>query len=63
MRTIRGKSGARMPDDEATITLAFANGSMGTIHYVANGHESFPKERIEGLAVTVFCGWTISRGA
>ena len=50
----------RMPDDEATITLAFANGSMGTIHYVANGHESFPKERIECLAVTVFCGWTIS---
>jgi predicted dehydrogenase len=38
-------------DDKATITLRFASGSMGTIHYLANGDRSFPKERLE-----VFCG-------
>ena len=37
-------------DDKTTITLSFADGSMGTIHYLANGHKSFPKERLE-----VFC--------
>lgn len=37
-------------DDKATITLQFAGGSVGTIHYLANGHKSFPKERLE-----VFC--------
>ena len=36
--------------DNATITLAFADGSVGTIHYLANGHKGFPKERLE-----VFC--------
>jgi len=35
------------PDDKMTITLAFADGSIGTIHYLANGHKSFPKERLE----------------
>ena len=35
------------PVDKATITLGFANGSFGTIHYLANGASSFPKERIE----------------
>lgn len=33
--------------DTATITLTFENGSMSTIHYFANGHSSFSKERIE----------------
>jgi len=33
--------------DTATITLTFENGSIATIHYFANGHQSFPKERIE----------------
>jgi predicted dehydrogenase/threonine dehydrogenase-like Zn-dependent dehydrogenase len=37
--------------DSAAITLGFADGSAGTIHYLANGHRAFPKERIE-----VFCG-------
>jgi predicted dehydrogenase len=37
--------------DSVTITLAFADGSIGTVHYLANGHRAFPKERIE-----VFCG-------
>jgi predicted dehydrogenase/threonine dehydrogenase-like Zn-dependent dehydrogenase len=41
-------------DDKATITLLFKDGSWGTIHYLANGHSSFPKERVE-----VFCGGRI----
>jgi predicted dehydrogenase len=35
------------PDDKATITLSFGDGSIGTIHYFANGSKAFPKERIE----------------
>lgn len=34
-------------EDKAAITLGFADGSFGTIHYLANGGASFPKERIE----------------
>ena len=33
--------------DTATIMLSFANGSLATIHYFANGNKAFPKERIE----------------
>jgi len=36
--------------DTAILTLSFADGSLGTIHYLANGHRGFPKERLE-----VFC--------
>ena len=35
---------------QATITLAFADGSTGTVHYLANGHPAFPKERVEAFA-------------
>ncbi len=41
-------------DDKMTFTLKFADGSIGTIHYLANGHKSFPKERLE-----VFCAGRI----
>lgn len=34
-------------EDKATINLEFADGSLGTVHYLANGHKSFPKERLE----------------
>lgn len=37
-------------EDKATITLGFEDGSFGTIHYLANGGASFPKERIEVFA-------------
>lgn len=33
--------------DKATITLRFADGSVGMVHYLANGHKGFPKERLE----------------
>lgn len=39
--------GLTIRDDKATITLSFADGSVGTIHYLANGSKSFPKERVE----------------
>lgn len=37
-------------NDKVSITLTFADGSIGTVHYLANGHKGFPKERLE-----VFC--------
>lgn len=33
--------------DTATIELSFVDGSIGTIHYFANGTKAFPKERLE----------------
>ncbi len=36
--------------DTVSMTLNFEDGSMGTIHYLANGAKSFPKERIEVFA-------------
>ncbi|MDC3161382.1 bi-domain-containing oxidoreductase [Gammaproteobacteria bacterium] len=41
-------------DDNCSISLVFNDGSMGTIHYFANGNKSFPKERVE-----VFCDGSI----
>jgi len=43
--------GIEVRDDKVTINLSFADGSFGSIHYLANGGKAFPKERIE-----VFCG-------
>ena len=34
-------------NDTVTITLEFVDGSIGNINYYANGHRSFPKERLE----------------
>tara|TARA_R110000751_G_scaffold68236_2_gene138900 strand:+ start:10579 stop:12699 length:2121 start_codon:yes stop_codon:yes gene_type:complete len=42
--------GIAVRDDKASITLSFADGSIGTIHYFANGGKEFPKERIEVFA-------------
>lgn len=42
--------GVSIPEDKAAIILGFADGSFGTIHYLANGGASFPKERIEVFA-------------
>lgn len=33
--------------DTTTLQLSFADGSMGTVHYFANGSKKFPKERLE----------------
>jgi len=45
---------AEMRDDKVSFTLAFADGSFGVVHYLANGHKTFPKERLE-----VFCAGRI----
>lgn len=39
--------GVTVRDDKASISLTFADGSTGVIHYLANGHKGFPKERLE----------------
>lgn len=36
--------------DCASIQLAFTDGSIAVIHYLANGNKSFPKERVEVFA-------------
>jgi predicted dehydrogenase/threonine dehydrogenase-like Zn-dependent dehydrogenase len=46
IQVMAGKTG-----DTATIQLLFADGTIGTVHYFANGSRQFPKERIEA-----FCG-------
>lgn len=38
---------AASSDADFTVTLRFADGSAGTIHYLVGGHRRFPKERIE----------------
>lgn len=36
--------------DSVGIQLGFADGSLGTVHYLANGSKAFPKERLEVFA-------------
>ena len=48
--TFMGTQPGMMTSDKASISLSFADGSFGTVHYLANGNKSFPKERLE-----VFC--------
>ncbi|MCC7434190.1 MAG: bi-domain-containing oxidoreductase [Methanoregulaceae archaeon] len=42
--------GAQREDENMSVTLKFADGSIGTVHYFANGDKSFPKERLEVFA-------------
>jgi predicted dehydrogenase/threonine dehydrogenase-like Zn-dependent dehydrogenase len=49
-----GMGAGLIREDKATITLRFADGSTGTVFYLANGNKAFPKERLE-----VFCGGRI----
>ena len=39
--------GVGITEDKASLTLGFADGSFGTIMYLANGAASYPKERVE----------------
>ena len=36
--------------DTVSISLSFADGSIGAVHYFANGAKAFPKERLEVFA-------------
>lgn len=47
---IGAASDGSVQGDKMSFTLEFADGSFGTVHYLANGHRAFPKERLE-----VFC--------
>ncbi len=38
---------ALVRDDKMSILIGFADGSVGTVHYFANGSKSYPKERLE----------------
>ena len=49
-RRIGNAPGVLISEDKASITLGFADGSFGTILYLANGAPSFPKERVEVFA-------------
>ncbi len=46
-RTLGQARGLAVREDKMTLTLNFADGSLGTIHYFANGSKQFPKERVE----------------
>jgi predicted dehydrogenase len=49
-RKMGDSDGVDVTEDKAAIILGFADGSFGTVHYLANGAASFPKERIEVFA-------------
>lgn len=49
-------SGLAVRDDKMTITLSFADGSIGTLHYFGNGDKSYDKETME-----VFCDGRVLR--
>ncbi|MEX2143132.1 MAG: bi-domain-containing oxidoreductase [Anaerolineales bacterium] len=54
-------SAAALPTEEGSmqdnvqVTLRFADGSLGTLSYLANGDRSLPKERLE-----IFCGGNVA---
>ena len=39
--------GGRYHQDNAILTLTYPDGSIGTIHYLANGDKAFPKEQVD----------------
>jgi predicted dehydrogenase len=46
-RMMGNTPGVAVRQDKMMITLEFADGSIGTVHYLANGSKSYPKERVE----------------
>jgi len=49
-RSMGAAPGLMVREDKMTLTLTFADGSVGTVHYFANGSKRFPKERVEGFS-------------
>ncbi|MDA7676998.1 bi-domain-containing oxidoreductase [bacterium] len=43
-------SDSKLCPDTFSLQLRFADGSIGTVHYFANGSKAFPKERLEVFA-------------
>ena len=57
--------GGPVREDKMTILLGFADGSVGTVHYFANGAKSYPKEGLEifgGGRVICMENFRITRG-
>jgi predicted dehydrogenase/threonine dehydrogenase-like Zn-dependent dehydrogenase len=54
VQALGGGANGSKRDDVSIISMAFADGSLGTINYLANGHKDVPKERLE-----VFCAGRI----
>ena len=50
VRTVAHGSRTSDGDDIATLSLGFADGSITSINYLANGHPHVPKERVEAFA-------------
>ena len=46
----KGRIGRDAANDTVTLNLTFEDGSIGTIHYFANGSRAFAKERLEVFA-------------
>jgi predicted dehydrogenase len=46
----KGRIGQDAGSDTVTLNLTFENGSIGTVHYFANGSRAFAKERLEVFA-------------
>lgn len=44
---LRQEGGSRGAAESMTISLSFADGSIGTVHYFTEGSRRFPKERLE----------------
>jgi len=49
-QSIASQDSSLSPSENVVITLSFADGSLGTVIYVANGDTSFSKERLECFA-------------
>jgi predicted dehydrogenase len=49
--TVRAHAMEASAGDTVSIDLGFADGSIGTVHYFANGSKAFPKERLEVFAL------------
>jgi predicted dehydrogenase/threonine dehydrogenase-like Zn-dependent dehydrogenase len=49
-RMMGRSSGVTVRQDKMSIALEFADGSLGTVHYLANGSKRFPKERVEAFS-------------
>ncbi|RMF73417.1 MAG: hypothetical protein D6744_15630 [Planctomycetota bacterium] len=45
--TMFGPQAGRLREDKTSINMTFADGSIATLHYWANGPKSYPKETIE----------------
>ena len=46
----KGRIGRDVSNDTVTLNLTFEDGSIGTVHYFANGSRAFAKERLEVFA-------------